>query len=133
MSFNYIVEKRRTLDIKHLLFEDDESTSITLAETDVVRFKMGRRDGVKPDLDLVSGVATANGSTITIEQRGPSPGAEVTVRFAQADTSGLVAGPYDAEIMVVDDSEIAPADAVKSAEFGTVHLLETMGGSVALN
>ena len=132
MSFQILSEKGRTVDFSISLYENDGTTSVTLAATDVVRFKMGRRDGVKPDLDLLSGVVTANGSTVTIDETGTSPVASVTVRMAQADTSGLIAGMYDAEVLVVDDSETAPANAIKHFERGTVSMQESLGGSIGL-
>lgn len=132
MSFQILSEKGRTVDFAILLFEDDGTTSVTLAATDVVRFKMGRRDGTKPDLDLLSGVVTANGSTVTVDQTGTSPTAQVTVRMAQADTAGLIAGMYDANVLVVDNSETAPANAIKHFESGTVMLQESLGGSIDL-
>ena len=132
MSFYYVIEKNRTVDVVHLLYEDDGSTSVTLAADDVVRFKMGRRDGAQPSLDLDSAGDTSNGSGVTVDELGTSPTAQATIRFAQGDTSGLVAGVYEAEISVVDNSETSPTDAIKSFEFGTVAVLETLGGSVGL-
>ena len=132
MSFEAFAEKNRTLDLTVTLTENDGTTSVTLAADDVVRFKMGRRPGALPDLDIDSAGATANGSKVTIDERGPSPAASVTIRLAQGDTVNLVPTVYDAEVTVVDNSETAPVDAIKHAEFGTVHLEETLGGSIGL-
>ena len=55
--------------------------------------------------------------------------AKVTMRLAQGDTSALI-GPYDCEINVVDNSELAPADAIKHAETGVVVFLRSGDGDV---
>ena len=129
MSFVVTFHKGRTSDHTVTLFETNGTTALAIAVTDVVRFKMYRRDGDTPDLDIDSVAATANGSVVTVDTTNP---ASVTLRIAQGDTSGLVPGAYRAEILVIDDSETDPADAVKMAEMGIANVLSTGGGDVGL-
>lgn len=133
MSFGAYVRKGRTADFTVNLYEDDGSTSISLAADDHVRVKIFRRDGATPDLDLDSVAATANGSSVTIDARGTDPVASVTVRLAQDDTSGLNLGPYSYEVSVVDNSESSPADAIKHAETGVLNVLPAGGGDVGVS
>ncbi len=130
MSFLVRFNKNRTSDDVVSLFETDGTTSITLAATDVVRFKIYRRDQETPLLDLDSVAASGNDSSITVDETGPSPTASVTLRIAQADALLLDPGIYRGEISVVDDSETAPVDAVKHAEDGIVFVSATGGGDI---
>ena len=130
MAFTVTFVKNRTSDDTITLYESDGTTGITLAATDVVRFKMYRRDTSTPDLDIDSAADSTNGSGITVDQLASA--AIATLRIAQADTAGLVPGPYRAEILVVDDSETTPANAVKSAEQGVAYVLSSGGGDVGL-
>lgn len=132
MSFLMTAYKGRTQDFTVNLYEADGETSITMEATDEVRCKIYRRDAATPVLDLDSVGATASGSVVTIVALGASPVASVTVRIAQGDTSGLEPGVWSAEIDVVDDSETAPANAIKHVESGTFHLLGSGGGDVGL-
>ncbi len=132
MSFFVRFNKNRTSDDTVTLFETDGTTSITLAATDVVRFKIYRRDQATPLLDLDSDAASANGSSITVEELGPSTAAVVTIRIAQADALLLDPGVYRGEVSIVDDSETAPANAIKHAEDGVVTVLGTGGGDIGL-
>lgn len=129
MSFEVVAEAGRTVDFTVQIKEDD-GTYLQLAATDHVRCKIGRGTGT-PTLDLDSVAATANGSVVTIDQRGDgsTTHCSVTVRLAQGDTSSLW-GAYTCEVAVIDDSETAPADAIKSAETGAVHFTRTMAGDV---
>jgi len=63
---------------------------------------------------------------VTVDTLNP---ASVTVRLAQGDTSDME-GAYDAEVLVVDDSETAPADAIKAAEYGVLHVYPSQSGDV---
>lgn len=132
MSFFVRFNKNRTSDDTVSLFEADGTTSVTLAATDVVRFKVYRRDQATPVLDLDSDAASPNGSSITIEELGPSTTAFATIRVAQADLLALDPGIYSADISVVDDSETAPVDAIKAFEDGTVFISGTGGGDIGL-
>lgn len=132
MSFFVRFNKNRTSDDTVNLLEADGTTSVTLAATDVVRFKVYRRDQATPVLDLDSAAASSNGSSITVEELGPSAPASATVRVAQADLLTLDPGVYRGEISIVDDSETAPADAIKHAEDGVVFISGTGGGDIGL-
>ena len=129
MSFALTIHKGRTSDDTVALYESDGTTALVLAATDVVRVKFFKRDGDTPDLDIDSAAASANGSVVTVDTLNPS---SCTLRIAQGDTSGLVPGPYRAEILVVDDSESSPADAVKMVEMGVAYVLGVGGGDVGL-
>ena len=101
-----------------------------LAATDVVRCKIGRGTGV-PSLDLDTVAATANSSSVTVAELGDGSAthASVTIRLAQADLSSLQ-GAYDIEVSVVDDSETAPADAIKAVGYDVLVVIATMGGDI---
>lgn len=132
MSFLVRFNKNRTSDDVVSLFETDGTTSITLAATDVVRFKIYRRDQATPLLDLDSKDASANNSSVTVDETGPTPTAAVTLRIAQADALLLDPGVYRGEVSVVDDSETAPVNAVKHVEDGVVFVSGTGGGDIGL-
>lgn len=119
------IERRRTVDYQFVLYSAN-STGISLDATDVVRFKLFRADG-GIDLDIDSS-ATTNGSVVTVDN-STAPAA-CTVRFAQGDVTALTKASYRGEICVVDDSETAPADAIKRAGVGRVKVLESGGGDV---
>ena len=132
MSFEIRAAAGRTQDFTVTL-KTASAGYLQLASSDKVRFKMGRACGT-PTLDILSGTATSNSSAVTIDERGDGEETHcsVTVRLAQADTTDL-RGVYDAEISVVDDSETAPADAIKVAEKGTVCIEPSLGGSLGLS
>lgn len=127
-SFQLLAYRGRTKDYSVKLYEQDGVTAFTLAVTDVVRFKMSLGTGL-PVLDLRSGAATAFGSKVTVTAVSP---AEAVVRLAQGDLALLEPGVYDAEVIVVDDSETAPADAAKCVEIGVVCIIPTAGGDLGL-
>lgn len=126
MSFNIRIYHNRTRDYTVTLYEADGTTELSLAVNDVVRFKIGG-DGATPKLDLGSDGPTPAGSKITFT---PSTG-DCTVRLAQGDVNTLTPGSaYDCEILVIDNSETAPADAAKHAEYGVLFVHPTMGGDL---
>jgi len=129
MAFEVVAEAGRTVDFTVTL-KTVSGGYLVLAGTDVVRCKVGRGTGA-PDLDLDSVAATANGSVVTVDEvgDGSTTYAQVTVRLAQGDTGSLF-GAYTAEVAVIDDSETAPADAIKTCEIGAIHFLATPGGDV---
>lgn len=129
MAETITVRKNRTQDFTVPLFEADGTTELILAATDEVRIKFFKRDGDTPALDLDSIGATGNGSVITIDTLNP---ASCTLRIAQGDTSALEPGAYRGDVDVVDDSETAPANAIKHAESILLFLLESGGGDVGL-
>lgn len=120
----------RTRDHSISIYEADGSTVVTLAATDVVRVKIYSGNNETPDLDLLSGESTANGSTVTIDNLSSVP--QATLRIAQGDTSGWVLGVYEVSVIVVDDSEAAPVDAAKHAMSGLLYLTGTGGGGLGL-
>lgn len=127
MSFEVSVTRNRSKAFSVVLYETDGETGIVLQASDVVRFKVYRRDGATPTLDLDSVGATASGSVITVDQL-TSP-ATVTVTIAQGDTSSLEPGVWDAEVCVVDDSD---SDWIKTAEHGTLLVQQAGAGDIGL-
>ena len=129
-SFEWTIYQNRTAKRLVNLFESDGTTGVALASTDVVRFKMGRRIGSTPDLDLDTVAATTNKSGVDVVT-SPAP-ARVRVTLAQADLTSLVPGVYNAEVIVIDDSEPSPADAALVASIGVVNIIGSMGGDIGL-
>ena len=124
MSFNIQARNKRTRDYTVTLYEADGSTELTLASDDVVRFKIGS-DGATPVLDLSSIEPSGNDSSITFT----AGTGDCVIRLAQGDLAPLK-GAYDCEILVVDNSETAPANAVKHAEYGVLFVHPTMQGDL---
>lgn len=120
----------RTSDYNGALYESDGTTGVALAAGDVLRLKIGRGSS-DPLLEVTSIAATPNGSVVTITDT--SAPAEYTIRLAQDDTADLPPGTYDCELVLVDDSETAPADAAKFVEYGVLNVLPSLGGSVAIS
>ena len=119
----------RTEDFDWTAYEGDGRTTIAFAADDKVRFKLGSTaSDTTPDLDIVSGTPTANGSAVTIADLDPASG---TVRLAQSDTSSF-SGKMYFELLLVDNSESSPADAIKVICRGTMVFSGSMGGSVGL-
>jgi len=131
MSFEIKAYANRTADYT-ITIKTDAGGYVQLEATDVVRVKIGRV-GATPDLDIDSVAATSNGSLVTVDQvgDGSSVHASVTLRLAQADLTALQ-GVYDCEVLVVDDSETSPANAIKAAEYGIVGILLSQAGDVGL-
>ena len=124
MSFEIRTHQRRTRDFTVTLYEADGTTELTLAANDVVRFKIGS-DGAVPLLDLSSIEASGNGSSLTFT----AGTGNCVVRLAGGDVANLK-GAYDCEILVVDNSETAPPDAAKHAEYGVLFVHPTMQGDL---
>jgi hypothetical protein len=125
--FELTILQTRTEDFSGTLL-DSQGEGVAIGETDALRFKLGRA-GATPVLDL-NGTATAAGSVVTVTQR--SAPASYSLRFAQGDTAGIDPGAYDAELLLVVDTETAPDNAAKLVECGIVHVLPSLGGSVGL-
>ena len=121
------IERRRTADFQFTIYESDGVTGIALSTADVVRFKAFSRDGVAA-LDLDSVAASSNGSSVTVDNT-TSP-AKATVRFAQDDVAAMSHPIYYGELLIVDDSELTPADAIKRAAHGRLIVLGSGGGDV---
>lgn len=120
-SFEVVVEKGRQVSFNIAVFGDDESTETVLASADLVRFKAGRRPGATPDIELNS----ADDST---QLTFTASSNDVVVTLVPGDTSGLNIGTYSAELLIIDESA---SDAVLSVEQGVLHVVPTLGGSVA--
>ena len=127
MSFEEVAVRNRTFDYAGTLYESDGTTEISLAATDVIRVKVWRRNASTPDIEIDDS-ATGNGSVTTFT----AGTGDYTLRIAQGDTSGLLPGVYGIEIAVVDDSETAPANAIKHVEQGLLHITEAPAGDVGL-
>ena len=127
MSFLISTHQNRTRSYTVTLYQPDGTTEIALAALDVVRFKVGA-NGTTPLIDLSSIEASGNGSTLTFTV---GSGACI-VKLAQGDVADL-AGAYDAEILVVDDSENLPDDEkeIKHAEAGVLFVHPSQGGEIA--
>ena len=131
MGFEIVAEQGRTQDFT-ITIKQADGGYLQLAETDVVRMKIGR--GGTTVLDLDDKAVTTNKSGITIISRGngSSVHCSVTVRLAQADLADM-SGFYRAAVLVVDDSETAPANAIKPADVGSVVVVGTkLGGDEGL-
>jgi hypothetical protein len=131
----------RTVDLRFRLFTGDKvPKAIALAAGDVVRFKLSVDAGDdEPLLDLSSAAATAGESIVTIAELGEDnvTAADVRVRFGQVDTAELadyadLSEPLHGELCLVDDSETAPADAIKRIAHGPVLIVPASGGAVGL-
>lgn len=123
----------RTIDYDWEAYEGDGRTPIAIAVDDTVRFKLCATENGTPTLDLTSTAATVAGSRVTITTLGvagtiPASG---TVRLAQADTAALTGKKYW-ELILVDNSETAPADAAKPICYGTMVFKVTQGGPITL-
>lgn len=124
-----VIRAGRTEDFVVSLFKADGKTPVVLANNDTVRLKVFRQSQPVA-LDLSSTASTANGSTAAIKTPG---GNQVSVRFAQADTASLMLGPYRIEVDVVDANDTAgPANPIKHADWGVLHVLDAGGGTVGL-
>lgn len=119
MGLNITAYRNRT-SIRTITITDADGDNVVIAETDVVRVKIGR-GGEVPLLDLDGVETTSNGSGCT--------NANPTTLTLDNDDMTMVAGIYDIEVMVVDDSD---RDSPKQAENGVFTVLETQLGDVWL-
>jgi len=126
--FEIICQANRTTDWT-IAIKTASGGYLQLAATDVVRVKVSRAGTTILDLDSVA--ASSNGSSVTVDELGDGSTtyASVTLRLAQGDTASLQ-GTYDVEVAVVDDSETTPADAIKTAERGVLHIVPSGDGDV---
>lgn len=127
MSFLISTHQNRTRTWSGVLYESNGTTAVVLSAQDVVRFKVGG-NGSTPLIDLSSIEASENGSTLTFTAGTGS----YVLKIAQGDVAAL-SGAYDAEILVVDDSENLPGDEkeIKHAESGVLFVHPTQGGEIA--
>ena len=132
MPFEIVADARGTVDFTVTL-KTASGGYLQIAADDVVRVKIGRGKDTTPDLDLSSAAASANKSSVTVDELGDGSAthAQVTVRLAQGDTASLW-GSYGVLVGLVDNSETAPADAFKPVEKGTLHVVPSLAGGVGL-
>jgi hypothetical protein len=123
----------RTVDYEWAAYEGDGRTAVAIDASDQLRFKLSAtEDDSTPSLDLTK-TANGNGSVVTVTtvgSAGVTP-ASGTVRLAQADTA-LLSGRYYWELNLVDNSETAPADAIKPICRGTIVFRPSQGGTITL-
>ena len=125
--------QNRSTDHKAIaIVEPDGTTTIAIAATDKIRFKMGRNDGKALILDLLDGTANANGSKVTRTSLDDAAGV-IDIRFGQADIAALTPGIYRGDLMVIDDSETEPANAAKPAQSFVIYVIAGFGGSLGLS
>lgn len=121
------VYNRSTRDYEFTIYEPDGTTEITLADTDVVRVKIGS-NGETPGLDLSSIAATNAGSVVDFT----AGTGDCTLRIGQDDLATLLgdleSGAFDMEVLVGDDSESAPPNATKHAESGVLFVHPSQRG-----
>jgi hypothetical protein len=122
----------RTVDSDWAAYAKDGRTPVAIESTDQLRFKLSATEGGTPVLDLTK-TANANGSGVTVEHVGIAgvKAASGTIRLAQADTA-LLSGRYYWELNLVDDSETAPANAIKPIMRGTIVFRPSQGGTITL-
>lgn len=124
----------RTEDFAWELYDRD-GEPLEIAADDHIRFKLAATAGATPVLDVDSVGATPNGSVVVIDVRGTAgvTPASGTVRLAQDDTAALTPRKYTGcELALVDNSETAPADAIKVCGRGTIDLKASPGGDVGI-
>lgn len=126
MAFELFFNRNRTSTQSITLYQADGG-GLTLGGSDKLRFKLFRRDGATPILDLVSGTATSSGSQLTITQTASA--AQATLKIAQGDLATVAPGVYSASLSVVDHAD---SDLIKDADEGIVTILASGGGSVGL-
>lgn len=127
-SFEILAHKSRTNDFT-IELKDADGAVVNIAVSDVVRFKVFKREGTTPVMDIDEVAPTALGSVVT---RVTSTPAVVTVRLAQGDLELIHSATYRGECGVVDDSETAPADAIKPASIGLVNIVGSGGGDIGI-
>ncbi len=116
----------RTCDFSFVVYEADGTTPIELKSTDKVILKIGT-NGQTPLIDLKSGVASDNGSSVAFSVGTGN----CTLHLAQGDVSGLAAGAYDVEISVLDTASSLPTNNVKYADFGVLSVHPSMSGTLS--
>lgn len=130
MSFEILAFRGRTTDYRGAIYASDGSTPVQIHEDDVVRFKAGRSEG-DPLIELASGEVEEGGSTVIVDSVGSSSEpARYTVRLSEVELSDVPPGTYDAEVLLVDVSEVSPPSATRMVDVGVLHVVESLGGAV---
>ena len=125
MAYELTFTQGRTSSQVVTLYEAD-ADGMALNSGDVVRFKIGRRRGATPDLDMDSAAALSGGSSITVTQTASA--AMATIKICGADCGSLI-GTFSAELSVVDTGD---GNRIKSVEHGVVNFLPALGGDTGL-
>ena len=120
-SFSETLVAGRTRNFTGTLV-DANGDEIAITAGSNVRFKMFRRVGTVPVLDL-GGTATPNGSIVTFT----SSSGDYAVRIDQGDSSGISPGPYSVEVSLVDHGD---SDKIKHAQFGVITVLGAPAGGI---
>jgi hypothetical protein len=118
MSFLIHAYKGRAREWDFTLYEADGTTELSLAADDVVRVKIGG-NGAAPTLDLSS--IDPDQVTFT-ELTG-----DCCLMLTESQFDDLVAGAYDMEVLVFDESE----DKLKHAEYGVFFVHPSMLGETS--
>lgn len=127
MAFEVTLERNRTTEWEHSLYESDGATSRELDDDDVVRIKAYRRDGAAPVVDIDSAGANSYGSVLTVDELGPNPVASITAVFDQDETTLLDYGVYNCELSLVDASD---GNRIHVLEQGVCYVMPSGGGDV---
>lgn len=120
-SFSETLVAGRTKNFTGTLV-DANGDEIAITAGSNVRFKMFRRAGTTPVLDL-DGNATANGSVVTFTALSGN----YAVRIDQADSADITPGPYSVEVSLVDHGD---SDKIKHAQFGVITVLGAPAGGI---
>jgi hypothetical protein len=117
MSVHIVAKQGRTC-IFQVTLKDADGDNITIASGDKIRIKIGKL-GETPQLDLVSGTNTVNGSSVTAAN-------PTTVRLDQDDLD-FTPGIYDIESGLVDASD---SGSLLHADEGVFVLRDAQAGGV---
>lgn len=104
---------------------DGESVPAALEVTDIVKFRI---TNYRNELlfELINDVPTDNDSLLEVSEVGNGTDTKpaVAITLAEADMT-LAPGLYRWELLLLDDSETAPADARKRIDIGTLEVLRS--------
>lgn len=121
------IVRGRTIDLSDALYLSDGTTGVAAEASDIIRFKVYRRDGATPLLDIDNSASAAGSVTTITSLTAP---AQYNIHLAQGDTDDVEPGVYDAEVALVDDSETAPANGIKHLSKGCLTIRPGPGGDV---
>lgn len=124
MSFEIFITAGRQADFSGTL-KDAAGTAISITAGSKVRFKIFRRGGTTPVLDI-GPTATANGSITTFTAGSGAGAGGYTVKIAKDDSTSL-GGPYDVELSLIDAGD---SNVIKHAEFGVLQVAESPLGTL---
>lgn len=123
--FQISLARERTTE-KTFELRNKAGNGITLDTSDKVRMIFYRRPDATPLLDITSGTATANGSSITIQTTVPTPTGgvpKVLLHIDEEDLADAIPGaPLYVEIFQVDNSD---SDSLVGPIIGYADILTT--------